>query len=151
MKAGNCEASVTTSQNAPCCQTGPWVSGVCQPDGTIFKTRSVSLLCPNTEASGMQEPCCYTSDWTNEVNAKCNSTTATVAQVRTKAGNCDASVFTTQNAPCKPDETFTTFNSSVSNSAIYAGSFIGGLLFLGAGVGLLIHKLRKKKLNPSIV
>ena len=69
-KAGNCSVDVPTSQNAPCCQTGPWITGTCQPDGTLRKSRTVSKLCPSTESSAIQESCCYTSDWTNEPNAK---------------------------------------------------------------------------------
>jgi hypothetical protein len=61
-KAGNCDDSVPTSQDAPCCQTGPWVSGTCQPDGTLTKTRTVSQLCPSAESSTTQESCCYTLD-----------------------------------------------------------------------------------------
>jgi hypothetical protein len=146
-KAGNCDSSITIQQNASCCQTGEWVSGTCQPDGTLMKTRTVSELCLTTESSAAQESCCYTSDWTNEPNAKCNSATSTIPQVRTKAGNCDASIATTQNAPCKPDEsTFTSSNSSVSNVGVYAGSVIGGVLFLGAGIGFMMYKLRKKRI-----
>ena len=119
---------------------------VVKHDGTLLKTRTVSQLCPSTESSAIQESCCYTSDWTNEPNAKCNPSTSLIAQTRTKAGNCDVSVLTTQNTPCKPDETFSTANSSVSNAGIYAGSIIGGVLFLGAGIGFMMYKLRRKRL-----
>jgi hypothetical protein len=122
------------------------VSGTCQPDGSLIKTRTVSQLCPTTVPSATQESCCYTSDWANEINAKCNSVTATIAQVRMKAGNCDATILTTQNAPCKPDETVASSNSSVANIGVYAGSDIGGVLFLGAEIGFMMYKLRKKRI-----
>jgi hypothetical protein len=86
-----------------------------------MKTRTVSQLCPTTESSATQKSCCYTSDWINEPNAKCDSATSTISQARTKAGNCDASIATTQNAPCKPGETtFTSSNSSALNVGVYA-------------------------------
>jgi hypothetical protein len=88
-----------------------------------------------------QEACCYISDWTNEPNAKCNPGTASIAQVRTKAGNSNAYISTSQYAPCKPDITFTTANSSVSNAGVYSGSVIGGVLFLRAGIGFIMYKL----------
>jgi hypothetical protein len=98
--AGNCDASVATTQNVPCCQLGSWVSGTCQTNGTLTKTRTVSSLCPSTELPTAQEACCYISNWTTTPNAQCDTSTGLIAQVRTKAGNCDASVTTTQNAPC---------------------------------------------------
>jgi hypothetical protein len=138
---------IYTTQNAPICQTGPWITDTCQPDGTLRKTRTVSQLCPSIESSAIQESCCYTSDWTNEPNAKCNPPTSLIAQTRTKTNTCDEFILATQNVlrVSKPDETFTTSNSSVSNAGIYAGSIFGGVLFLGAGIGFLMYKLRKKR------
>ena len=99
-KAGNCDASVTTAQDAPCCQLGLWNSGTCEPDGTLTKTRTVSSLCPSSESSLAQEACCYKSDWTTAPNAICDITTGAIAQVRLKAGNCDSSVTTSQIGTC---------------------------------------------------
>jgi predicted MFS family arabinose efflux permease len=44
------------------------------------------------------------------------------------------------------ETTFTASNSSVSNVGVYAGSVIGGVLFLGAGVGFVMYKFRKKRI-----
>jgi hypothetical protein len=65
----------------------------CQPDGTLTKTRTVSNMYPSTESTTAQEPCCYTSNWTTALNAQCDTTTGLIAQVQTKAGNCDASLL----------------------------------------------------------
>jgi hypothetical protein len=88
-KAGNCDVSVTTTQDAPCCQLGPWVSGTCQPDGTITRTRSVSTLCPSKEVSKVVESCWICANGT-EVNSKneCGLCPDGLTEINTDGSNC---------------------------------------------------------------